>query len=57
MTKATLKMISIAAQNLAETAAAAADADVVTDNEISVIRRSWLNVKNACRVLARSKKK
>lgn len=57
MTKTTLKMIAVAAKNLSEQAEAAAEADVVTDAEISVVRRSWLNVKNACRGLARSKKK
>jgi len=57
MNKATCLMIAASARTLAEQATAIAESGEVTQDSVDTLRRTWLNVKNACRGLVKSRKK
>ena len=56
MTKTMLLLIASNARSLAEQAEAAASGESITPDVVGVIRRSFLNLKNACAGLANKRK-
>ena len=54
--KTAMKLIAVAAQNVADQANAVAESETNTDHNVAVVRRAFLSLNSACDVLRRKKK-